>query len=262
MRLSWNLGKVSGIDLFLHPSALLIFFLTAGVMPTALGSIAFTVALLGSIVLHELGHALMARRYGIGTQDITLYLFGGVARLQRMPRTAGPELLIALAGPAVNLAIIAVLTPAIAAGGLVGLPTLFLKMVLFLNMGLALFNLLPIFPMDGGRVLRALLTGWLGRARATTAAATLGQAAAVLGGVLAIGFGRWDIAILATFVYFAAGVERAQVFAEGRPQAAAVGEFVDVPAPPVGFRWANRGDGVWRLVPIMASAAGRDRSWS
>ncbi len=110
MRFSWNLGRVAGIDLFLHPSALLMFFFANGIMPTGLETIALVVALFGSIVLHELGHALMARRYGIGTADITLYLFGGVARLNRMPRSAGPELLIALAGPAVNFAIVLALT--------------------------------------------------------------------------------------------------------------------------------------------------------
>src|SRR4051794_3223343 len=115
MRLSWRLGRLAGIDLFLHPSALLIFFLVSGAFASGLEALAFVVALFASIVLHELGHALMARRYGIGTADITLYLFGGVAQLERMPRSAGPELLIALAGPAVNLAIAATLA---AVGGL------------------------------------------------------------------------------------------------------------------------------------------------
>ena len=261
MRMSWKLGRVAGIDLFLHPSALLIFFIASGSMPTALLSIAFVFALLGSIVLHELGHALMARRYGIETEDITLYLFGGVARLRRMPRSAGPELLIALAGPAVNLAIIAALMAVIVPASLLGLSTMFLEVVALLNACLAGFNLLPIFPMDGGRVLRALLTGWLGRARATEAAAAIGQSIAVIGGVAALTFGRWDIAVLATFVYVAAGMERAQVLAEGRPRGGAAA-FADAPSPPVGFRWAHGGDGVWRLVPIMVAAPGRDRSWS
>ncbi len=261
MRISWHLGKVAGIDLFLHPSALLLFFIASGVMPTTLGTFAFVVALLGSVVLHELGHALMARRYGIGTEDITLYLIGGVARLHRMPRSSGPEILIALAGPAVNLAIVAMLAVAIGLGDLVGLPTILLRTVMYLNMVLALFNLLPIFPMDGGRVLRASLSGWLGRARATGAAATIGQAFAVIGGIAALGAGRWDVAILSAFVFFAAGMERAQVLAEGRPRGVPAG-FVDVPTPPVGFRWANRGDGVWRLVPTMVGASGRGRSWN
>jgi len=261
MRVSWNLGKVAGIDLFLHPSALLLFFFASGVMPTTLGTVAFVVALLGSIVLHELGHALMARRYGIGTEDITLYVFGGVARLRRMPRSAGPELLIALAGPAVNLAIIAVLAVTIGLAHAAGLPTMLLEVVQSLNAILALFNLLPIFPMDGGRVLRALLSTWLGRVRATEAAATIGQAVAVIGGIAALGAGNWNLALLAAFIFFAAGMERAQVLAEGRPRGVA-GGFDDVPAPPVGFRWASRGDGVWRLVPIMVQAPGRGRSWN
>ena len=138
MRLSWNLGRVSGIDLFLHPSALLVFLFASGVMPTAFATIAFVVALFGSIVLHELGHCLMARRYGIGTADITLYLFGGVARLDRMPRSAGPELLIALAGPAVNFAIVLVLAGVIGLTEFLGLPSSeFLRGVLYLNLGLA-----------------------------------------------------------------------------------------------------------------------------
>jgi Zn-dependent protease len=262
MRLSWRLGRVSGIDVFLHPSALLFFFFASDVMPTVLGTIAFVVALFGSILLHELGHALMARRYGIGTADITLYLFGGIARLERMPRSAGPELLIALAGPAVNFAIALALTAFMTASNLLGLPPSELVEVIFkINVGLGLFNLLPVFPMDGGRVLRALLSGPLGRLRATEVAAFLGRTLAVVGAIWFLANGMYQPLILAIFVYLAGSMELRQVRGEGRPSGPP-GEFIDVPPPPAGFRWADRGDGVWRLVPIMVPVGGRDGSWS
>jgi Zn-dependent protease len=254
MRLSWKLGRVAGIDLFLHPSALLWFLFGTNLMATWLENAAIVVALLGSIVLHELGHALMARRYGIETADITLYLIGGVARLERMPRSSGPELLIALAGPAVNFAIVAILGTFLGLVEHSGSQSLtFLEAVLYLNLGLGLFNLLPVFPMDGGRVLRALLSGWIGRLKATEVAATIGRVFAVIGGILFLLNGRFDGVILALFVFLAGSIELGQVRSEG---------FVNVPAPPAGFRWANSGDGVWRLVPIMVHADWRDRSWS
>jgi Zn-dependent protease len=261
MRLSWKLGRVAGIDLFLHPSALLIFFLVSGAMPSGLETLAFVVALFASIVLHELGHSLMARRYGIETADITLYLFGGVARLQRMPRSAGPELLIALAGPAVNFAIAAVLFAMMNLASVAVEPSMFLGQVLLTNLILAAFNLLPIFPMDGGRILRALLSGWMGRLRATEVAAAIGRVVAVVGGIVFLLNGAWQLAILALFVYVAAGMELRQVRAEGRSPGVPEG-FSDAAAAPVGYRWANRGDGVWRLVPIMVPVGGQDRSWS
>ena len=262
MRLSWKLGRVSGIDLFLHPSALLVFLFASGVMPTGLETIAFVVALFGSIVLHELGHALMARRYGIGTADITLYLFGGIARLERMPRSAGPELLIALAGPAVNFAIVLALMGAIGLSGLLGRPPAeFLEVVKYLNLGLGLFNLLPVFPMDGGRVVRALLSGPMGRGRATEVAASLGRVLAIVGGIFFLTNGMYQAVVLAVFVYFAGTMELQQVRAEGQPNGTP-GGFIDFPPPPAGFRWADGGDGVWRLVPIMVRSGGRDRSWS
>ncbi len=260
MRLSWKLGRVAGIDLFLHPSALLIFWIVSRSFDRPIRAVPLVVGLFASIVLHELGHALAARRHGIGTADITLYLFGGVARLERFPRSAGPELLIALAGPAVNLAIVAALA-AIAglswslAPGLAGLA----MNLLFMNLALAAFNLLPIFPMDGGRVLRALLSGWLGRLRATEVAANVGQALAVVGGLAFLLAGNWQAAILAVFVGMQAGLERAQVRAEGRPGGFG-STFGGVPVPPRGFRWTNRGDGVWRLVPT--AMAGGERSWN
>ena len=265
MRLSWKLGQVSGIDLCLHPSALLFFFLVSGMSTTLLGTIAIVVALFGSIVLHELGHALMARRYGIGTADITLYLFGGVARLERMPRSAGPELLIALAGPAVNFAIVLGLLIVLVLANSLGLPPLeFLQFVLGMNLVLGVFNLLPVFPMDGGRVLRALLSGPLGRLRATEVAALLGRVIAVAGGVYFLTQGNFQglqALVLAIFVYMAGSIELRQVRGEGRPAGTPPG-FIDVPPPPAGFRWADRGDGIWRLVPIMVHVGSPSRSWN
>jgi Zn-dependent protease len=261
MRLSWKLGRVAGIDLFLHPSALLLFFLVSGAMPSGFETLAFVAALLGSIVLHELGHSLMARRYGIETADITLYLFGGVARLERMPRSPGPELLIALAGPAVNFAIAGALFAMVSLTEIAGLPSMFLWQILITNLLLACFNLLPIFPMDGGRVLRAFLSGWVGRRRATEVAAMIGRMVAVVGGIVFLFNGMWQLVVLTLFVFMAGGMELRQVRAEGRSPGVPEG-FADGVAAPVGYRWATRGDGVWRLVPIMVPVGGRDRSWS
>ncbi len=154
MRMSWKLGRVAGIDLFVHPTFLLLLLpgVTGGLSPL------FVVALFGCVVLHELGHALMARRFGIETLDITLYPIGGVARLQRMPRAPGAELLIALAGPAVNFAIVAALMglEMLGIGGMETDASLggFLAGLVLVNLVLGLFNLIPAFPMDGGRVLR------------------------------------------------------------------------------------------------------------
>src|SRR3954452_19135499 len=107
-RMSWKLGRVAGIDVFLHPTFLLLLAFV-GMRSGGIGSIVLVSAVFGCVLLHELGHALMARRFGIETEDITLYPIGGVARLRRMPRSPGAELALALAGPAVNVAIAAIL---------------------------------------------------------------------------------------------------------------------------------------------------------
>jgi hypothetical protein len=133
--------------------------------------------------------------------------------------------------------------------------------VLALNLGLGLFNLMPVFPMDGGRVLRALLSGPLGRLRATEVASLLGRALAIGGGVFFLANGMFQPLILAVFVYLAGSMELRQVRGEGRPDGTPDG-LIGAPPPPAGFRWSNRGDGVWRLVPIMVQVGGRDRSWS
>jgi Zn-dependent protease len=260
MRMSWKLGRVAGIDLFVHPTFLLIL------LPTLFGgglSLFFLVTLFGCVVLHELGHALMARRFGIETVNITLYPIGGVARLTRMPRAPGAELLIALAGPAVNFAIVAALL-GLEFAGVTGLGTTsglgeLLSGLMVVNLVLGLFNLIPAFPMDGGRVLRAALSGWLGRARATSVAATIGRTLAVVFGIYSLlsAFPPNLLHVaLAVFIYFAASTEEAGVLAEERRR------MYDAPADngiwtaPPGYRWVQRGQGVWQLAPVIVVTPG------
>src|SRR5437879_4138070 len=105
MQWSWKVGRLAGIDIYLHPTLWLLLLFVWTSEPAGLLSVFSVAAVFGCVLLHELGHALAARRFGIGTKDITLYPIGGVARLERLPRAPGAELLIAVAGPAVNLAI-------------------------------------------------------------------------------------------------------------------------------------------------------------
>ncbi len=257
MRISWKLGRIAGIDVFLHPTFLLI--LIPGVAPGL--SPLLIIALFGCVVLHELGHALMARRFGIETRDITLYPIGGVARLERMPRAPGAELMIALAGPAVNFAIVAGLMALdfLGIGGMDSDTSLspFLSSLMLLNLVLGLFNLIPAFPMDGGRVLRALLSGWIGRVRATSIAATIGRVLAVAFGAYSLAYFNFFQVALAAFIYFVAGAEESSVLAEERRRA-----FYDTPqnegiwtAPP-GYHWVHQGNGVWQLAPVVVTRTG------
>jgi len=250
MRMSWKLGRFAGIDVFLHPTFLLVLFL-----PGAAANLPLVLALFGCVLLHEYGHALTARRFGIGTRDITLYPIGGVARLERMPRAPGAELLIAMAGPAVNFAIAAGLFALLTVGSpgfLGGYAGFFLLQLMAMNLVLGCFNLIPAFPMDGGRVLRALLSGWIGRGRATSFAASVGRA-------LAVGFGLYSLlpfsfnlvqVALAAFIYYAAGVEEAQTLAEEHRRRYATPDDEDQWKAPPGYRWIQSGRGVWKLAPV------------
>jgi Zn-dependent protease/CBS domain-containing protein len=211
MKWSWKIARLWGIDVYMHATFLLIIgwvaysywieFNTAGAV---LRGVLFILALFACVVLHEYGHALMARRYGIKTRDITLYPMGGVARLERIPEKPIEELWVALAGPAVNLVVAILLAISFALGG--GLASglslsitsgSFLTRLLAVNLILAAFNLLPAFPMDGGRVLRAVLAMRMDHLRATQVAASIGQGMAFLFGF--IGLFRDPLLILIAF---------------------------------------------------------------
>lgn len=194
MKSKLPLGKVAGIGIFVHWtfSLLILYIIYSGIKGGSgavdiLWSLAFILSIFGCVVLHELGHALTARRFGIGTRDITLLPIGGVASLESMPEKPKQELLVALAGPAVNLVIVLLLLPLAhlmpEVNDMEQMTAIngdnFLLMFMSVNIMLAFFNLLPAFPMDGGRVLRALLAMRLNRAKATRIAARVGQLCAL-----------------------------------------------------------------------------------
>lgn len=224
MKSSVQIGSVSGIGIRLHWTFLLLvggifaFYLFQGNSVTAAFiGVGLILAVFGCVVLHELGHALTARRFDVPTRDITLYPIGGVARLQRIPEEPMKEFWIAVAGPAVNVVIAAVLLVAIVMTGASFSPEAFmapssnfLGTLMWLNVILVGFNLLPAFPMDGGRVLRALLATRLNYARATQIAANVGQGMAILFGVIGlIGFNP-ILLFIALFVYVGAQQEAQQ----------------------------------------------------
>lgn len=215
MRWSIKLGTISGIQLYLHWTFLILlgwvfFYDLGGIgLPAAAQRVLFVLSLFACIVLHELGHALAARKYGIPTRDITLLPIGGVARLERMPREPKQELWVALAGPLVNVAIAATLLAVLTATRLSGTSFLasqaaFLWPLMWINLFLIAFNLLPAFPMDGGRVLRALLAQRLEYVRATRIAARIGQGMAVLFLLSSYPLGNPMLALIGVFIFFGA----------------------------------------------------------
>jgi Zn-dependent protease/predicted transcriptional regulator len=218
---SWKIGRIAGIDVYMHFTFLILLAWLAianylhGGIDAAISILFAILALFGIIVLHELGHALAARRYGIQTRDITLLPIGGVARLERMPDNPLEELIVALAGPAVNVVIAA----SLALGFWIRGRTLpldevadlggggFLAFLLQVNVWLVLFNLIPAFPMDGGRVLRALLAMRMSHVRATQAAARVGQFLALMFGFVGL-LNSWPMLIfVALFVWIGAAEE-------------------------------------------------------
>jgi Zn-dependent protease len=179
--------------------------------------VVFVAILFVCVVLHEFGHILAAARYGIRTPDVTLLPIGGVASLERMPEKPGQEIVVALAGPAVNLVIAILLVIVLGVQldmGLIGqlddVQSSLIARVAAANVALFVFNLIPAFPMDGGRVLRALLTLRLGYTRATQIAAWIGQGLALVFGFLGL-FGNPLLVLIAVFIFLAASAEAGYV---------------------------------------------------
>jgi Zn-dependent protease/CBS domain-containing protein len=224
MKWQWKLGTFAGIDVFVHATFLLLigwigyrYWDQYGTFAKVLEGILFILVLFFCVVLHEYGHALTARKYGIKTRDITLYPIGGVARLERLPDKPVEELWVALMGPAVNVVIAAVLFAyLVVTNNLVPMSELtvasgsFLGRLMAVNISLVLFNLLPAFPMDGGRVLRALLAMRMDYVRATQIAANIGQGLAFLLGLIGLIYDPF-LLFVAFFVWIGASQEASMV---------------------------------------------------
>jgi Zn-dependent protease/CBS domain-containing protein len=223
MRWSFRVARIGGIEVRIHVTFFFLllvvfasFYGAQGGGSGALKALIFFLLVFLCVLLHEFGHAFAAKAYGIRTLDITLLPIGGVARMERMPEKPAQELVVAIAGPLVNVVIAGALLFVLAVTGNLDFselldpdPTRFnaLWALLYTNVMMVVFNLIPAFPLDGGRVLRALLATKLSYARATQIAATVGQALALLMGVWAFSKGPVLLALIAIFIYMGAESE-------------------------------------------------------
>lgn len=226
---SWRISTIFGIPILLHWTLglFVLFFVWFGYQQ-ALSSesilviLGFILSLFICILLHEFGHSLTAKRYGVKTRDIILSPIGGLARLENIPDNPIQEFKIAINGPIVNLIIASILAAIIFLFKLPFLPDIvdgvvsidksnFIQWLMYMNIGVFLFNLIPAFPMDGGRILRSLLSIKIGRSRATFWASLLGKGLAIAFAVYALYAGFFMLLIIGPFVYFMAGQEYRQV---------------------------------------------------
>lgn len=266
MKWSWKIGEFAGIGVYIHATFLLLIgwvalagWLQERTLAGALGSVAFILALFLVVVLHEYGHALTARKFGIKTRDITLLPIGGVARLERMPDDPKQELWVALAGPAVNVVIAIVLFVWLAATGAVqSLGTAavtggsFLARLMMVNVVLALFNMIPAFPMDGGRVVRALLAMRMEYTRATHIAASLGQGIALLLGFVGL-FTNPLLIFTALFVWMGAAQESSMT-----QMKSSLGGIPVSRAMLTDFHTVSPRDSLARVVELLLSGSQQD----
>jgi Zn-dependent protease len=224
MKWSWKITEIAGIGIYVHATFFILiawlgisYWMAEQSLAAVLVGVGFILSLFGCVLLHELGHAMAAKRYGIKTRDITLLPIGGLARLERMPEDPKQELVVALAGPAVNVVIASALWGWLSlTDSLVPPDQLsvtagpFLERLMTVNVILVIFNLLPAFPMDGGRVLRALLAMRMEYTRATHIAASVGQGMAFLFGMIGLFFNPF-LLFIALFVWIGAAQEASMV---------------------------------------------------
>jgi Zn-dependent protease len=271
---SYKLGQAFGIGIYIHWT----FGLLVGWIVLSYGSagagfaqivdaLVLVGAVFGCVTLHELGHSLAARHYGINTRHITLLPIGGVAMLDRMPRNPRHELVIAVAGPAVNVAIIGVLLILSFLAGLGANLTGFnlspggglISNLIVVNTILVLFNMIPAFPMDGGRVFRSLLSMKKGHLRATQIAATTGKTLAVALGIY--GFLHNPVLMFtAVFVYYGAEAERRAALQHRFSEPESPPDFPregPIPPPRNDTRQTSMNEPVWEIVREVPRGARR-----
>ncbi len=241
MKWSLRLARVSGIDIRVHATFLIVVLLGAIEAQQHYGPAGFwfgallICALFVCVTLHELGHSLVAQRFGVGVKEIVLLPIGGMAQLKSEPKKPWHELLIAVAGPLVNVIIAGILLALLRPASVdefeaaFATPSLraFGSTLLFLNVTMALFNMIPALPMDGGRVLRAILASFMGKPRATRIAAGVGQLVALGFVVFAFAKSQPLLGLIGAFVFFAAGQERAFQDASGVLGQLRAGEVCD-----------------------------------
>ena len=217
-RNAWELGRISGIKIRMHWSFLIlpaiVYFSTlldgSGLF-AAMTAVVFVLAIFGCVLLHELGHAFAARGHGIGTKDIMLLPIGGVASLERIPENPFQELWIAIAGPLVNIVIAIFLYFGLAYNLVPAASGDFIGRLAFVNLLLVAFNMIPAFPMDGGRVLRSILAMFMNYVRATQIAATVGKYCAFALGIYGLYYLNPLTVFLALFVLIAGQTEKLSV---------------------------------------------------
>ena len=266
MKWSLKVGRILGIDVYIHATFLILlvfvgmaYWQVGQSLQAAIVGILFFLALFLCVLLHEFGHALVARRYGIATRDITLLPIGGLARLERMPEKPAQELRVALAGPAVNVVIAGVLAACLTATGdwqpvsALGVAQGgMLERLFLINVFLFVFNMLPAFPMDGGRVLRALLAMRMDFAEATRVAAAIGQGMALFFGMVGL-FSNPMLVFIAFFVWIGAAHEARSVEARSVLHGHRVRE-----AMLTDFRTLSRGDTLADAVRLLLSGSQHD----
>lgn len=234
MKWSFKLGALFGIGVHVHASFLLLLawvgygaYHDTHALEAVFASMLFVIALFGLVVMHEYGHALTARRFGIRTLRITLYPIGGVAMLQNLPQRPREQLLIALAGPFVNFALAGLIalalsvthTPLLPLDRLGDDPASLASMLLWANLVMGGFNLLPALPMDGGRVLRALLNLRMGPVPATRIAAAVAKLVAIAMFAYALHVGQMVLLAISIVVWFGSNAERRMAGVAARMQA-------------------------------------------
>jgi Zn-dependent protease/CBS domain-containing protein len=266
MKWSLRVGRFAGIDVFVHVTFLLLVSWVAFIywrqgqsITSAIAGIAFILAVFLCVVLHEFGHALTARRYGIKTRDIILLPIGGVARLERLPTQPLQELWVALAGPAVNIAIAAglfawlKLTASFEPLQIMTLTTgPVLERLMAVNIFLVAFNMIPAFPMDGGRVLRAILATRTEYSRATQIAASIGQGIAILFGFIGLFYNPF-LLFIAFFVWIGAAQE-----ASLAQMQTAIGGIPVQQAMLTDFRTLRRDDSLQHAIELTLAGSQKD----